>query len=189
MGPVEAMRRRADHIQGEELDERLPLPPADDEVRRLGETLNAMLARLEQAFERERTFVADASHELRTPLAIMKTELDLALRSSRSAEELREALMSAAEETDRLSQLAEDLLVIARADQGALPVRLERVSVADPAQPGLPPLRGARRRGRAGGSWSTLPPASRAELDQLRIEQAVATSSTTRSITATGTCG
>ena len=58
---------------------RLPVPPADDEIGRLGHTLNEMLARLETAFERERTFVSDASHELRTPLAVLKTELELAL--------------------------------------------------------------------------------------------------------------
>jgi signal transduction histidine kinase len=82
-----------------------------------------MLARLESAFERERAFVADASHELRTPLAILRTELELALRGGRSAGQLEDALRSAADETDRLSQLAEDLLVIARSDQGELPIR------------------------------------------------------------------
>ena len=64
--------------------ERLPIPPAHDEISRLGETLNAMLARLEAAIERERGFVADASHELRTPLASLKTELELALRRDRT---------------------------------------------------------------------------------------------------------
>ena len=78
---------------------------------------------MEAAFARERTFVADASHELRTPLAILKTELELALRRGRTPEELTEALRSAAEETDRLVALAEDLLVIARSDQGRLPIR------------------------------------------------------------------
>src|SRR6185295_2167306 len=62
--PIESMRRRAADISATSLDERLPVPPADDEVSRLGETLNAMLARLEDGLERERRFVADASHEL-----------------------------------------------------------------------------------------------------------------------------
>ena len=70
--PIESMRRRAADISATSLDERLPVPPADDEVSRLGETLNAMLARLEDGLERERRFVADASHELRTPLALLK---------------------------------------------------------------------------------------------------------------------
>jgi heavy metal sensor kinase len=129
--PVEAMRRRASLVSAEGSGQSLPVPPARDEIHRLGDTLNAMIARLEAAFARERTFVADASHELRTPLAILKTELELALRRGRSEEELRAALESAAEETDRLAQLAEDLLVIARSDQGRLPVRLAGVGVRE----------------------------------------------------------
>lgn len=123
--PVEAMRRRAARISGGDEGERLPVAPARDEVRSLGETLNDMLARIDRALARERGFVADASHELRTPLAILKTELELALRGEKSIGELRAAIASAGEETDRLTRLAEDLLVIARSDRGQLPVRLE----------------------------------------------------------------
>jgi two-component system, OmpR family, sensor kinase len=125
--PVESMRRRAAEIQAADPNQRLPVAPVRDEVSRLGDTLNEMLARLEAAFARERTFVSDASHELRTPLAILKTELELALRGERSTAELREALRSASEETDRLAQLADDLLVLARSDQEGLPIRAERV--------------------------------------------------------------
>jgi signal transduction histidine kinase len=114
------------------------VPPVDDEVARLGHTLNEMLARLESAFERleaslkrERTFVSDASHELRSPLTVLRTELELALRAGRSESELREAVHSAAAETDRLSQLADDLLVIARSDHGRLPVRLAEVEAEE----------------------------------------------------------
>ncbi len=123
--PVERMRRRAAAISAAETGERLPVPPANDEIGRLGRTLNEMLSRLEAAFGRERSFVSDASHELRTPLAILRTELELALRGEHTRQELEDALQSAAEETDRLSNLAEDLLVIARSDQGRLPVRIE----------------------------------------------------------------
>ncbi len=123
--PVEAMRRRAELISGGGEGERLPVGPARDEIGRLGETLNEMLARIDRALARERGFVADASHELRTPLAILKTELELALRGDRSTRDLRDAIASAGEETDRLTRLAEDLLVIARSDQGRLPVRAE----------------------------------------------------------------
>jgi signal transduction histidine kinase len=77
--PIEAMRRRAAEISSSSLDERLPVPEADDEVSRLGETLNEMLGRLEDGVLGERRFVADASHELRTPLTLLKTELELAL--------------------------------------------------------------------------------------------------------------
>ena len=122
---------RATAIPGSRPGERLPLAPADDEIRRLGETLNDLLERTDAALARERAFVADASHELRTPLAVLKTELELALRGEHSAAELRAAVVSAGEETDRLVRLAEDLLVIARSDQGGLPVRRETLAADD----------------------------------------------------------
>ena len=125
--PVESMRREADAISASEPGRRLPLPASRDEIRLLGETLNEMLERLETALERERGFVADASHELRTPLTLLTTELELALRGQRSEEELLEALRSAAGEADRLTQLADDLLLLARSDRGVLPLRRERV--------------------------------------------------------------
>jgi signal transduction histidine kinase len=129
--PVEAMRLRAAEISASESEQRLPVPAAQDELRRLGETLNAMLDRLEAALERERAFVDDASHELRTPLALHKSELELALRYGGSREELRAAIASAIEEADRLSQLAENLLVLARSDQGVLPVEPEPLQVRE----------------------------------------------------------
>ena len=125
--PVESMRRRAAEISGSVGGSRLPEPDGDDEIARLARTLNAMLARLEESAERERRFVAEASHELRTPLASLKAELELALRRPRSPAELRAAIASAAEETDRLAALAEDLLVLARSDEGALRVEPELV--------------------------------------------------------------
>ena len=129
--PIEAMRRRAAAISSASLDERLPVAETHDEVSRLGETLNAMLARLESGLARERRFVADASHELRTPLALLTTELELALRHARSAEELRAALQSAAESTGRLSRLTDDLLLLARADDGEVALKPEQTDVAD----------------------------------------------------------
>jgi two-component system, OmpR family, sensor kinase len=129
--PVERMRTEAEAVSGSEPGRRLPVPRTRDELARLGESLNRMLDRLEDAVERERRFVDDASHELRTPLANLKGELELALRRARSPEELVQALRSAAEETEGLTRLAEDLLVLARADRGRLPVRPEDVDVAD----------------------------------------------------------
>lgn len=126
--PVEAMRRRAEDVSAH-TPGRLPVPAGGDEISRLATTLNDMLGRLEAAFEHERQFVSNASHELRTPLAMLRTELDLALRRPRTQIELEEALRSAAHETNRLSQLAEDLLLIARIDQGALPIRAEWLGV------------------------------------------------------------
>ena len=126
---VESMRRRAAAISAETPGERLPVPPSGDELERLGTTLNEMLDRLESALEREREFVADAGHELRTPLALLRTELELAARQAGSVAELRAAVTSASRETERLSQLAEDLLLIARADRGGIPLRVEDVDV------------------------------------------------------------
>jgi two-component system, OmpR family, sensor kinase len=121
--PVEAMRRRATEISATTSSRRLPVPAANDEISRLGETVNEMLDRLDDALQRERRFVADAGHELRTPLALLNTELELALRRPRSSDELEHALRSAKEEVDRLARLAEDLLVLASSQDGEVPLR------------------------------------------------------------------
>jgi len=129
--PVESMRAEAAVISAAEPGLRLSLPPARDEVSRLGETLNAMLGRLEGALEHERSFVADASHELRTPLALLKAELELASSRPRPQAELEQVVRSAAEETDRLAQLADDLLVLARSDGGHLQLLRAPILVSD----------------------------------------------------------
>ncbi len=113
--PVERLRREAAAINGSDLDRRLEVPRTRDELSRLADTLNGLLAGLEAAVSHEHRFVDDASHELRTPLALLKGELDLALSRPRSAAELEATLRRAAGETDRLVTLAEDLLVLARA--------------------------------------------------------------------------
>jgi two-component system OmpR family sensor kinase len=123
--PVNRMRTRAERITEHELSERLPVADSGDEIASLGRTLNAMLDRFEAAVERERRLVGDASHELRTPLTTLRAEVDFALRRDRSPEELRAALESAAEEARRMTRLADDLLVLARADQGRLPLHPE----------------------------------------------------------------
>ncbi|HEX2703846.1 MAG TPA: ATP-binding protein [Solirubrobacteraceae bacterium] len=130
LAPVERMRRRAAEISGGERDARLPVPDSSDVLSRLGETLNEMLGRIAEAVARERALVSHASHELRTPLAVLKLELELALGPERSREEMASALASAVEEVDRLTRLASDLLVIASAEQGQLPVRLRELDVA-----------------------------------------------------------
>lgn len=170
--PVETMRRKAADITEHAPGERLPVPQTRDEIARLGTTLNEMLERLEHAFARERGFVADASHELRTPLAILRTELELALRNGRSPEELHAALRSAADETDRLSQLAEDLLVIARADQGQLPIKTVSIDAADLL--GDLEQRFALRLQEAGRTLTVeVPDEMRLTADPLRLEQAI----------------
>jgi two-component system OmpR family sensor kinase len=170
--PVEAMRRRAAEISAAEPDERLPLPEANDELRRLGTTLNEMLGRLEAALDRERSFVDDASHELRTPLALHKTELELALRYAKTPEEMRAAISSAVVEVDRLIALAEDLLVLARSAEGKLALHLRRIRVADLL--GDLHERFAARIGAAGGSL-VVEPANGLTVDgdPVRLEQAL----------------
>jgi two-component system, OmpR family, sensor kinase len=171
--PVNAMRREAAEISRLGSGRRLPVPPGRDELAALGGTLNEMLERLERSAERERAFVSSASHELRTPLALLKAELELALREGRSPEELREAVASAAGESDRLVQLAEDLLVLARADEGRLPVRPERLDVGEllttAARRFETRAAEARRELRVEGSDGLV-----VHADRLRAEQALA---------------
>jgi len=170
--PVAAMRRRAEAVTEAHPDRRLPLPAARDELRLLATTLNAMLERLDTALERERGFVADASHELRTPLATLKTEVEVALQSDGDRGELREALVSADAEIDLLSQLAEDLLVIARSDRGQLPVRLESIEARTLFE--RVRSRFARRLTEEGRRLIVdAPPGLVLRLDPLRVEQAL----------------
>lgn len=129
LAPVKKMSERADHICGAPAGERLPVPEANDELHRLGETINRMLSRVEDALARERTFAAEAGHELRTPLSILKLELEFALATDSTREELEARLQSAAEEVDRLVKLAQDLLIIARAEQGRMPLEKRPVEV------------------------------------------------------------
>ena len=172
LAPVERMRRRAEQVTLERSGERLPLPEAVDEIHRLGETLNAMLARLEQSFERERAFVADASHELRTPLAVLKAELEVTLRGGGYEPEVGDALRSAFDEVDQLSRLAEDLLLIARAQDGRLSVMLEPVDLAALLEGVIERWRGSYA---AAGREVLLdiPPGTSAAVDPLRVRQAV----------------
>jgi two-component system OmpR family sensor kinase len=170
--PVDRMRAEAAAISASEPGRRLPPSGTGDELARLGETLNGMLDRLEQALERERRFVDEASHELRTPLANLRTELDLALRRARSRDELEGALRSAAEETDRLARLAEDLLVLARADRGRVPVRRESTNVAQLVA-GTVDAFGARAAEEGVSVETRVPEGIRASVDPVRIRQAL----------------
>jgi heavy metal sensor kinase len=170
--PVESMRARAATISVGDAEARLPLPESRDEIYRLGSTLNEMLARLEQGLEHERAFLADASHELRTPLAVLKGELEVSLLEDGSREQMRDALRSATEETDRVVALAEDLLTLARAERDALPLSarvielhelLSRVSERFDEQ--------ARRAGRR--LIVDVAPSQRLYGDPVRLEQAI----------------
>jgi len=169
--PIEAIRSRAAGISAAERGARLPVPAARDEVSRLAETLNALLGRLEEALERERRFVADASHELRTPLALLKAEIELALETRQPAPRLRAALRSAGEEVDRLTQLAEDLLQLARLEGGRLPVRLAEIDACELAE--AVARRFSARATGAGRSIVTRGEDLLVHGDRLRLEQAL----------------
>jgi two-component system, OmpR family, sensor kinase len=171
--PVDRMRAEAAAISADEPGRRLPVPDSGDEIARLGQTLNLMLDRLEEALERERRFVDDASHELRTPLGILKTELELALRRARSVEELEAALLSAAEESNRLNSLAEDLLVLARSDRGRLPVRRERTDLVFLANSVIARFASEAQRNSVALDLETTDTLA-ANVDPLRLRQALA---------------
>jgi two-component system OmpR family sensor kinase len=171
--PVERMRRRAAALSATNLGERLPAGGGNDELGRLGRTLNELLARVHDAVARERAFVSDASHELRSPLAVLRTELELIARDRPSGGALQEAVASAVEETDRLRRLADDLLMLARADDERLTVRPEPLVAAEL-------LDAAAARARATTAPATpqisahAPPGLRVLADRDRVEQALA---------------
>lgn len=118
LAPVEAIRREADEINGQDLHRRVPEPPIRDEIGRLARTLNGMLSRLETSSDRQRRFVADAAHELRTPVAAVRAQLETARDSPRSIDWAGVA-DDALEEATRMQQLIDQLLVLAGADAGS----------------------------------------------------------------------
>jgi signal transduction histidine kinase len=169
--PVERMRQEAAAISVSEPSRRLPVPGTNDEVARLGRTLNLLLDRLQDAADREQRLLDDASHELRTPLSILKAELDLTLSREREPAELEAALRSASEETDRLARLAEDLLVLSRARAGGLHIHRRSTSLAD-----LLDRACAGHRTRAsdrGARIECLAPAVEIPVDPMRLRQAL----------------
>ena len=130
LGPVESMRREVAEISGKELHRRVPEPPGDDEIVRLARTMNDMLARLESAQAKQQRLVSDASHEFRNPLAAIRQYVEVALTHPEETtvpELAREVLP----ESLRLQRIAEDLLLLARADENALPLRLAPMDLAE----------------------------------------------------------
>lgn len=118
LAPVDALTRTARNISGANLNSRLERLNTGDELQRLSDTLNEMLARIENAFLRVSQFTADASHELRTPISLIRTEAEIALRKSRDEAEYQESLRHILYEAERTSSLIERLLSLARADAG-----------------------------------------------------------------------
>ena len=137
--PLQDITAAAQRLSVERLDARIDLGGPQDELKQLADTFDAMLARLERAFEAQRRFVADASHELRTPLAVMRTEVDVALADpDADAAELRSAAEVVRDATIRADRLVDSLLLLARSDRlsvDGLPLRerVELPAVADAA--------------------------------------------------------
>jgi len=129
LAPVDMLTRTARTITGNTLNQRLEPLHTGDELQRLSDTLNEMLARIETSFTRVTEFTADASHELRTPISLIRTEAELALRRSRGEEEYREALRHILLQAERTTALIEELLSLARADSGREGLNLQPVDL------------------------------------------------------------
>lgn len=141
--PVAALAAEARRINDRNLDTRLPVPAARDEISDLSLTLNQMLERIDKAFASVRAFTGNASHELRTPISLLRTEIEVALYRPRDGEEYRATLLRLHEETIRMTSLVENLLSLARADGGAENLALSPIDVADLFK-------------RIGQTWTTL---------------------------------
>lgn len=129
--PVDEIARTAKEITASNLSRRLPVPKTDDEIRRLSDTLNDMISRLESSFGQIRQFTADASHELRTPLTILTGEIELALRTSKTPNQYQDVLSSALQEVLRLSRVVEYLLLLSRADMGQILLHKEPINLSE----------------------------------------------------------
>jgi heavy metal sensor kinase len=125
LAPLRWMAEQAKTITDKNLNQRLDIGAAHEELRVLADSFNELLSRLDQSFETMRRFVADASHELRTPLSVIRGEADVALGQDRSAGEYQESLVIIQDEARRLTRLVDDLLNLARADAGHVNLRTE----------------------------------------------------------------
>jgi heavy metal sensor kinase len=132
--PVDEVTTTARRITAENLDKTIPPRKVNDEIGRLVSTFNDMIGRLNSSFAQVRQFSADASHELRTPLTVMRGEIELALRNPKLPGEYRQVLESALEEIVRMSSIIENLLTLAKADQGTAEVNLSEVNLNTLAQ-------------------------------------------------------
>ena len=124
LDPVTKMANRAEQINSERLNERLPVESAGDELGHLATVFNSMLSRIEQSFEQLRRFTADASHELRTPLAAIRSVGEVRLQDGATPEEYRDTIGSMLEEVNRLTSIVEKLLTLSRADAGQIQMQV-----------------------------------------------------------------
>jgi len=127
--PIREIARTTRHITVNNLDERITVPVAKDDIGQLAATINGMLDRLSLSFQKITQFTADASHELRTPLTIMRGEIEIALRGERSTEEYLETLGSCLEEAERMAKIVNDLLLLSKSDMGQEVINFEPVDL------------------------------------------------------------
>jgi heavy metal sensor kinase len=128
--PIDQITRTAQRISAQDLSQRLNLNLPNDEVGRLAHTFDAMLARLDDAFRREREFTANAAHELRTPLTVMRGEIDVVLQRPRERTEYERVLSELGADVEQLSRITEDLLMLARADAHQIAITCEELNAA-----------------------------------------------------------
>jgi signal transduction histidine kinase len=129
--PVQEITAVAEQITAQDLGRRIPLPPARDEIHRLGTVLNATFDRLQQSFLQATRFSADASHELKTPLTVLRASIETMLRASEHDLEAQQNLVGLLDETKRLSAITESLLLLSRADAGKLELDLHSGDLAE----------------------------------------------------------
>ncbi|WP_425399943.1 sensor histidine kinase [Aeoliella sp.] len=130
LAPVEQIRQATDEITAEHLSQRLDVPNANDELGRLAETINSMIARLEQSFAEVRRFTADASHELRTPISVIRAEAEVAMNQLPDAGEYQALAGSVLEECEHLTKLTDQLLTLSREDAGLVPLESQPLNLA-----------------------------------------------------------
>jgi len=131
LGPVDAMTKEARSLQTRDLSARISVPATGDELQRLAESWNELLGRIETSVRTVTRFTADAAHELRTPLAVIRTSAELALRHERSRERYRTTLQSVQRETESMTELVEQLLLLAREDSGQWQFRFDAIRAGE----------------------------------------------------------
>lgn len=129
--PIAAITQTAAAISAKNLSHRIDTRNVDSELAELGDVMNAMFDRLRSAFEQQARFTADASHELRTPLAVLRSQSEVVLSKPRTADEYRTALEACFDASKRMTKLVEDLLLLARADAGKLPLQRSAIDLRD----------------------------------------------------------
>jgi two-component system heavy metal sensor histidine kinase CusS len=128
------MRRQAQGVTAQQLSQRLPVSAIPRELAELAQSLNEMLARLEEAFQRLTDFSSDIAHELRTPVSNLLTQTQVTLSRERSAVDYRQILESNAEEFERMARMISDMLLLAKSDNGLALLQRQELSLADEAR-------------------------------------------------------